>query len=57
VLLERGRLGRRDMEAAGIRLTAFAHVRELFGLCERKGLIDAARRRDLEGFVDGEPGT
>ncbi len=57
VLLERGRQGRRDMEAAGIRLTAFAHVRELFGLCERTGLIDATRRRDLEDFVDGEFGA
>jgi uridine monophosphate synthetase len=54
VLIERGRQGRRDMESAGIRLHAFAHVRELFAVCESMGLIDAARRRELESFVDEE---
>jgi uridine monophosphate synthetase len=54
VLIERGRQGRRDMEAAGIRLRAFVHVRELFGACERLGLIDGGRRRELEAYVDGE---
>ena len=54
VLIERGKQGRRDMEAAGIRLSAFIHVRELFGACERLGLIDAARRAELEAFVDEE---
>jgi uridine monophosphate synthetase len=54
VLIERGRQGRRDMEAAGIRLKAFAHVRELFGACERLSLIDPARRRELEAYVDEE---
>jgi uridine monophosphate synthetase len=54
VLIERGTQGRRDMEAAGIRLRAFIHVRELFGACERLGLIGAERRRELEAFVDEE---
>jgi uridine monophosphate synthetase len=54
VLIERGRQGRRDMDAAGIRLKAFVHVRELFGACERLGLVDAARRRELEAYVDEE---
>jgi uridine monophosphate synthetase len=54
VLVERGRQGRRDMEAAGIGLRAFAHVRELFGACERLGLIDPARRSELEAYVDAE---
>jgi uridine monophosphate synthetase len=54
VLIERGRQGRADMEGAGIRLRAFIHVRELFGACERLGLVDAARRRELEAFVEGE---
>ncbi len=54
VLLERGTQGRRDMEANGIRLHAFAHVRELFAQCERLGLIDASARADLERFVDSE---
>lgn len=54
VLIERGRQGRKDMESAGIRLRAFAHVRELFAVCESLGLVDAARRRELEAFVDEE---
>jgi uridine monophosphate synthetase len=54
VLIERGREGRKDMEAAGIRLHAFIHVRELFAVCERLGLIDAARRTELESFVEAE---
>ena len=54
VLVERGRQGRHDMEAAGIRLRAFIHVRELFGACERLGLLDARRRRELEAYVDEE---
>jgi uridine monophosphate synthetase len=54
VLLERGAAGRADMEANGVRLRAFAHVRELFAVCERMGLVDAARRAELESFVDSE---
>lgn len=54
VLIERGRQGRRDMDAAGIKLRAFVHVRELFGVCERLGLVDSARRRELEAYVDEE---
>jgi uridine monophosphate synthetase len=54
VLVERGRQGRRDMEASGIRLRAFAHVRELFAVCERRGLVDGARRLELEAYVDSE---
>jgi uridine monophosphate synthetase len=54
VLIERGRQGRRDMEAAGIDLRSFAHVRELFAVCESLGLVDAARRRELEAYVDEE---
>ncbi|MCX7026314.1 MAG: orotidine-5'-phosphate decarboxylase [Spirochaetes bacterium] len=54
VLIERGKQGRRDMEAAGIRLHAFLHVRELFDSCERQGLIDRTRREELERFVDSE---
>jgi uridine monophosphate synthetase len=54
VLIERGRQGRRDMDAAGIALHAFVHVRELFGVCERLGLVDSARRAELEAYVDQE---
>jgi uridine monophosphate synthetase len=54
VLIERGRQGRRDMEGAGIALHSFVHVRELFAACERLGLVDSKRRRELEAFVDEE---
>lgn len=54
VLIERGKQGRRDMEAAGVALKAFIHVRELFAVCERLGLVDAKRRLELEAFVDEE---
>jgi uridine monophosphate synthetase len=54
VLIERGKQGRVDMEAAGIRLHAFIHVRELFAACERLGLVDADRRAELEAYVDAE---
>lgn len=54
VLIERGRQGRVDMERAGVRLHAFFHVKEVFASCERLGLIDAAKRGELERFVDEE---
>jgi uridine monophosphate synthetase len=54
VLIERGRQGRRDMEAAGIKLHAFVHVREFFSLCEKLGLIDSKRRKELEAYVEEE---
>jgi uridine monophosphate synthetase len=54
VLIERGRQGRREMDAAGVRLRAFVHVRDLFATGERLGLVDAARRHELEVFVDAE---
>jgi uridine monophosphate synthetase len=54
VLVERGKQGRADMEAAGIRLHPFIHVRELFAACERLGLVDADRRAELEAYVDAE---
>jgi uridine monophosphate synthetase len=54
VLIERGKQGRRDMEAAGIALHAFVHVRELFAVCEKLGLVDSARRAELEAYVGGE---
>lgn len=54
VLIERGKEGRKDMEAAGIRLHAFIHVREFFAACEELGLVDAARRKELEAYVDAE---
>jgi uridine monophosphate synthetase len=54
VLIERGRQGRIDMAGAGIRLHAFLHVRELFAVCQRLGMIDAAGRKKLEDYVEAE---
>lgn len=52
VLIERGKQGRKDMEAAGIKLHAYLHVKDLFEACERRGMIDSAKRVELDGFVD-----
>ncbi len=54
VLIERGKQGRMDMETNGVALHAFAHVRELFSVCETMGLVDATRRKELEVYVDSE---
>jgi len=54
VLIERGRQGRRDMNAAGVCLGAFFHVRELFGLCQELGVIDAGQRASMEAYADTE---
>lgn len=54
VLIERGVRGRRDMEAAGIRLHAFLHVRELIALCVSSGLVDPEAGRRMEEFVETE---
>jgi uridine monophosphate synthetase len=54
VLIERGRMGRQDMDKAGIRLHAFLHVRELFAACEALGILDGKQRAELEAFVDAE---
>jgi uridine monophosphate synthetase len=54
VLLERGTQGRKDMQAAGVRLVSFMHVRELFSYCEELGLIDHPERIRLEAFADAE---
>lgn len=54
VLIERGVQGRRDMEAAGIRLHAFLHVRELIELCVSLGLVNAQKGREMEAFAASE---
>jgi uridine monophosphate synthetase len=54
VLLERGSIGRKDMEKAGVSLRAYAHVREFFSTCEHLGMIDREERNRLEAFVDSE---
>lgn len=47
VLLERGGQGRRDMEAAGVRLHSFASVEALFRRCQELGMIDDAKYHEL----------
>jgi uridine monophosphate synthetase len=54
VLLERGRTGRVDLEAAGVNLHAFAHVRELFGVCLAMGRIDSAEMARMETYLERE---
>ena len=54
VLLERGTQGRKDMEASGVTLGAFMHVRELFAYCEELGVIDQRERERLEAYADAE---
>jgi uridine monophosphate synthetase len=51
VLLERGTQGRKDMEAEGIELHAFAHIAEFLPLCQDMGLISADERKRLEAFA------
>jgi uridine monophosphate synthetase len=52
VLLERGRQGRQDMEAKGINLLAYAQVEEFFTQCLALGLIDEAKKKELEDYVN-----
>jgi uridine monophosphate synthetase len=54
VLIERGVQGRKDMEAAGIRLHAFLHVRELISLCVSLGLVSGEKGREMEAFAASE---
>jgi uridine monophosphate synthetase len=54
VLIERGQQGRADMRAAGLGLSAFFDVRELFLLAESLGVIDAGTRASMEAWMDAE---
>lgn len=54
VLIERGKQGRRDMDAQGVALSPFFHVRELFSLCQELGVIGAAERASMEAYADAE---
>ncbi|MBN1648109.1 MAG: orotidine-5'-phosphate decarboxylase [Spirochaetales bacterium] len=51
VLLERGAQGRRDMEAAGIRLHAYAQVEELFECIFEQGKIGSKKLDELREYV------
>jgi len=52
VLLERSRTGRSDMESAGIRLHAYAHISELFATCREMGVIDQAQELLMRQFIE-----
>jgi uridine monophosphate synthetase len=52
VLLERGAQGRKDMEAEGVQLHAFAHISEFLPLCQDMGIISADERKKLEAFAN-----
>lgn len=54
VLIERGRQGRADMEKAGVRLHAFIHVAEIFGILESQGIIDREKAASLLAYVQEE---
>jgi len=51
VLLERGAHGRRDMEAQGVRLHAFAQIEEFFTVAKALGLNDSAKEAELLAFA------
>lgn len=51
VLLERGVQGRKDMEAAGIQLHAFAHINDFLPLCQKMGILSESERQRLEAFA------
>ena len=54
VLIERGVRGRTEMKAAGIRLHAFLHVRDLIALCVSLGLVGEEKGREMEAFAASE---
>lgn len=51
VLLERGVQGRLDMEAANVKLHAFAPVQELFRRCRELNLIDEQKEQELIAYT------
>ncbi len=53
VLLERGAVGRGDMEKAGIELHAFSQLGEFLDACERKNMLADGDRERIEAFARG----
>ncbi|MEM5948600.1 orotidine-5'-phosphate decarboxylase [Spirochaetia bacterium 38H-sp] len=53
VLLERGAEGRKEMENAGIKLNAFAHIREFLPMCRDMGLIEEKDMQKMLDFAEG----
>ncbi len=54
VLLERGAQGRKDMEAAGVKLHSYAHVSEFLQPCHDLGLIDDSQMKDMLDYAGKE---
>jgi uridine monophosphate synthetase len=52
VLIERGEEGRVDMQAAGVQLHAFIHVKELFDILEQIGNISERQHKELVKFIE-----
>ncbi|ADN02215.1 orotidine-5'-phosphate decarboxylase [Spirochaeta thermophila] len=52
VLLERGARGHKEMEEAGIRLHAYAHIREFLPVCRAMGLITEGEEERMRAFVE-----
>lgn len=52
VLLERSNTARSDIEAAGIRVHAYAHVLELFATCRQMGVIDEPAEQAMRDFIE-----
>jgi uridine monophosphate synthetase len=54
VLIERGKQGRTDMARLGVLLVAFMHVTEIFSMLLDMGMIDSAKKAELELYVESE---
>ncbi len=52
VLLERSNTARSEIEAAGIRVHAYAHVLELFATCRQMGVIDEPAEQAMRDFIE-----
>ncbi|WP_455381920.1 orotidine-5'-phosphate decarboxylase [Salinispira pacifica] len=52
VLLERSNRARSELEEAGIRVHAYAHVLELFATCRQMGVIEETAEREMREFIE-----
>lgn len=51
VLIKRGGTAASDMQKAGIKLHAFADVRELFSLCRKRGIITVDEEQNMINYI------
>ncbi len=54
VLLERSNSAHTEIEAAGVRVHAYAHVSELFATCRQMGVIDEKTEKLMLAFIEQE---